>query len=113
VREVVADLLAGRLDRELVIRKALRKGAVERYTAATPPHVEAARKAGPGVGRVVHYVQTRGGPEPVEPDGELPGDLDRAHYVEKVVRPIAQAVLSQLGESFDEVTDAPRQLELL
>ena len=113
VREVVADVLAGRLDRELVIRKALRKGAVERYTAATPPHVEAARKAGPGVGRVVHYVQTRGGPEPVEPDGELPRDLDRAHYVEKVVRPIAQAVLSQLGESFDEVTDAPRQLELL
>jgi DNA polymerase-2 len=113
VKEVVADLLAGRLDRELVIRKALRKGAVERYTGATPPHVEAARKAGPGVGRVVFYVQTRGGPEPVEPDGELPPDLDRAHYVEKVVRPIAQSVLSQLGLDFDEVTDAPRQLTLL
>ncbi|MFI5316164.1 MAG: DNA polymerase II [Myxococcota bacterium] len=113
VREVVADLLAGRLDRELVIRKGLRKGAVERYTAATPPHVEAARKAGPGVGRVVFYVQTRGGPEPVEPDGELPADLDRAHYVEKVVRPIAQSVLAQLGQSFDEVTDSPRQLSLL
>jgi DNA polymerase-2 len=113
VREVVADLLAGRLDHELVIRKALRKGAVERYTAATPPHVEAARKAGPGVGRVVFYVQTRAGPEPVEPDGELPADLDRAHYVEKVVRPIAQSVLAQLGLDFDEVTDAPRQLSLL
>ena len=113
VREVVADLLAGRLDRELVIRKALRKGAVERYTAATPPHVEAARKAGPGVGRVVHYVQTRGGPEPVEPDAELPGEPDRAHYVEKVVRPIAEAILAQLGQSFDEVIGAPRQLSLL
>jgi DNA polymerase-2 len=110
---VIAELLAGGLDRELVIRKALRKGAVERYTGATPPHVEAARKAGPGVGRVVFYVQTRGGPEPVEPDGELPPDLDRAHYVEKVVRPIAQSVLSQLGLDFDEVTDAPRQLTLL
>jgi DNA polymerase-2 len=113
VREVVADLLAGRLDRELVIRKGLRKGAVERYTAATPPHVEAARKAGPGVGRVVHYVQTRRGPEPVEPEGELPPDLDRAHYVDKVVRPIAQAILTQLGQDFDEVTDQPRQLSLL
>jgi DNA polymerase-2 len=113
VKQVIADLLAGRLDRELVIRKALRKGAVERYTGATPPHVEAARKAGPGVGRVVFYVQTRAGPEPVEPDGELPADLDRAHYVEKVVRPIAQSVLSQLGLDFDEVTDAPRQLSLL
>jgi hypothetical protein len=49
----------------------------------------------------------------VEPDGELPPDLDRAHYVEKVVRPIAQSVLSQLGLDFDEVTDAPRQLTLL
>jgi len=113
VRELVAELLAGRLDRELVIRKALRKGAVENYTAATPPHVEAARRAGPGVGRVVFYVQTRGGPEPVEPEGELPRELDRAHYVEKVVRPIADAILAQLGTSFDEVTDQPRQLTLL
>ena len=113
VREVVADLLEGRLDRELVIRKALRKGAVERYTAATPPHVLAARKAGPGVGRVVHYVQTRGGPEPVAPDAELPAEPDRAHYVEKVVRPIAEAILAQLGQSFDEVIGAPRQLSLL
>ncbi|HTO06524.1 MAG TPA: DNA polymerase domain-containing protein, partial [Myxococcota bacterium] len=113
VRETVADLLAGRLDHELVIRKGLRKGAVERYTAATPPHVEAARKAGPGVGRVVHYVQTRGGPEPVEPEGALPRDVDRAHYVDKVVRPIAQAILAQLGQDFDEVTDQPRQLALL
>jgi hypothetical protein len=56
---------------------------------------------------------TRRGPEPVEPDGELPADLDRAHYVEKVVKPIADAILVQLGQSFDEVTDAPRQLPLL
>ena len=113
VREVVADLLAGKLDRELVIRKGLRKGAVENYTASTPPHVEAARRAGPGVGRVVYYVQTRGGPEPVEPEGELPREVDRAHYVDKVLRPIADAILVQLGTSFDEVTDQPRQLTLL
>ena len=113
VREVVADLLAGRLDRELVIRKGLRKGAVERYTAATPPHVEAARRSALPVGRTVHYVMTRGGPEPVEPDGELPSDLDRPHYIEKVVKPIAESILAQLGQSFDEVTDAPRQLALL
>ena len=91
----------------------LRKGAVERYTAATPPHVEAARKAGPGVGRVVRYVMTRGGPEPVLDETELPPDLDRAHYLEKVVRPIAESILVQLGESFDEIIGAPRQLSLL
>jgi len=113
VREVVAELLAGKLDRELVIRKGLRKGAVENYTAATPPHVEAARRAGPGVGRVVWYVQTKRGPEPVEPEGELPADVDRAHYVDKVLRPIADAILAQLGTCFDEVADQPRQLSLL
>jgi DNA polymerase II len=113
VKETVADLLAGKLDRELVIRKGLRKGAVERYTASTPPHVEAARKAGADVGRVVYYVQTRGGPEPVEPGAELALEPDRAHYVEKVVRPIAQAILTQIGQDFDEVIDAPRQLTLL
>ena len=113
VREVVADLLAGRLDRELVIRKGLRKGAVERYTASTPAHVAAARRSALPVGRTVHYVMTLRGPEPVEPDADLPADLDRPHYVEKVVKPIAESILVQLGLSFDEVTDAPRQLTLL
>ncbi len=113
VRETVSHLLAGKLDRELVIRKGLRKGAVERYTAVTPAHVAAARKAGPDVGRVVFYVETKRGPEPVDPDGELPSDLDRPHYLDKVVRPIADAILTQLGETFDEVTDQPRQLSLL
>ena len=113
VREVVADLLAGRLDRELVTRKALRKGAVERYTSSTPAHVEAARRSKAKVGRTVAYVMTRGGPEPLGPDGELPADLDRPHYVEKVVKPIAESILCELGQSFDEVTDSPRQLTLL
>jgi DNA polymerase-2 len=113
VREVLADLHAGKLDPELVIRKGLRKGAVERYTAATPPHVEAARKAGGRVSRVVRYVMTKSGPEPVLEDGELPPEIDRAHYVEKVVRPIAESILVQLGQSFDEVVGAPRQLSLL
>jgi hypothetical protein len=44
---------------------------------------------------------------------ELPPDLDRAHYLEKVVRPIAESILVQLGESFDEIIGAPRQLSLL
>jgi hypothetical protein len=30
-----------------------------------------------------------------------------------VVRPIAESILVQLGQRFDEVTDAPRQLTLL
>ena len=45
---------------------------------------------------------TRRGPEPVEPGRRLPADLDRAHYVEKIVQPIADSILVQLGQRFDE-----------
>ena len=112
VRERVARLLTGELDRELVIRKGLRKGAVERYTSHTPPHVEAARKAGGFPGREVRYVVTRTGAEPVLPGVAFPANIDRNHYLEKVFRPLAENILSFTGESFDEALGRPRQLSL-
>jgi DNA polymerase-2 len=63
VRETLADLLAGELDRELVYRKRLRRG-VDEYTRNVPPHVQAARKLDKP-GRWVRYVITAGGSEPV------------------------------------------------
>lgn len=113
VADVVSRVRAGELDEELVYAKRVRKGSLERYTAATPPHVQAARKAGAAAGPVVRYVITRRGPEPVLPGRPLPEDVDRTHYVEKVLRPIADAVLPELGSSFDEAIGAPRQLVLL
>ena len=50
-------------------------------------------------GGVVRYVMTRAGPEPVQPGGPLPAAIDRAHYVEKVLRPIAEAILEELGRA--------------
>ena len=47
VRDFVADLRAGRLDDELVYRKAVRK-PLDAYTQTTPPHVKAARKQAGG-----------------------------------------------------------------
>ena len=112
VRERVAKLMAGELDRELVIRKGLRKGSVERYTSHTPPHVEAARKAGGFPGREVRYVVTRTGAEPVLPGRPFPSEIDRKHYLEKVFRPLAESILACAGESFDEALGRPRQLTL-
>ena len=112
-REVVAALRAGELDAELVTAKRLRKGALERYTETTPPHVQAARKAPGRVGPVVRYVITRGGPEPVLPGRPLPTGIDREHYVEKVLRPVADAILREQGRDFDEALDLPRQLTLV
>ena len=43
----------------------------------------------------------------------MPSDIDRAHYQERVLRPVADAILSELGTSFDEALGVPRQLTLL
>jgi DNA polymerase II len=113
VRQVVERVRAGELDAELVYAKRVRKGDLARYTATTPPHVQAARRAGVRVGPVVRYVITQGGPEPVLPGRALPAGLDRAHYVERVLRPVAESVLAELGASFDEALGSPKQLSLL
>jgi DNA polymerase-2 len=112
VRELVDALRAGALDAELVYAKRVRKGALERYEA-NAPHVQAARKAGHVPGGVIRYVITRSGPEPVLPGAALPPAIDHAHYVEKVVRPVAESILEVLGSSFDEALGAPQQLSLL
>ena len=64
LKRVAAELRQGQLDAKLVYRKGLRKRPAE-YTANTPPHVAAARKSASSR-RVVAYVMTKGGPEPVD-----------------------------------------------
>jgi DNA polymerase-2 len=108
LRQVIADLRAGRLDDLLVYRKALRKG-LDAYTATTPPHVAAARKMASAPGRLVSYVVTESGPEPV---GEVKSAIDHEHYVQKQVRPVAEPVLSLLGLEFDDVIGDAVQLDL-
>ena len=106
-------LKAGELDEELVYVKRVRKRSLDHYTASSPPHVQAARKAGIDVRGVVHYVITHGGPEAVLPGAPLPLGIDHRHYVDRVLRPVADAVLQHLDLSFDEALGHPRQLKLL
>jgi DNA polymerase-2 len=108
LREVVAEVRAGGHDARLVYRKALRK-EMDAYTATTPPHVAAARKMAQPPGRVVAYVVTRQGPEPVE---ERRAPIDYEHYVEKQIRPIAEPLLAILGLDFDRVIGDDAQLLL-
>jgi len=111
--QLVARLRAGELDDELVYAKRVRKATLERYTATTPPHVQAARKARGRAGPVVRYVITHTGPEPVLPGRPLPEGIDHAHYVDRVLRPVAEAILDPLGRDFAEVLGEPLQLDLL
>jgi DNA polymerase-2 len=105
--DVVRQLRSGALDDALVYRKNLRKSADD-YTAATPPHVAAARKSAQQ-GRLVSYVMTTGGAEPLD---NRRHPLDREHYVEKQVRPVAEPVLEALGLDFETAIGDRRQAEL-
>lgn len=115
-REVTADVLAGRLDEELVYAKRVRKSSLDRYTATTPPHVQAARRlveAGRRPGPVVRYVVTTDGPMPIIPGRPMPEHIDRAHAVERILKPVADAILAELGTSFDEAIGRPRAAQQL
>jgi len=113
VREIVESVRRGELDAELVYAKRVRKGALENYAGTPPPHVQAARKAGARAGPHVRYVITARGPEPVFHGEALPDDVDRSHYVERVLRPIAEAILEPLGLHVEDALGEPRQLGLL
>jgi DNA polymerase-2 len=106
--EIVSRVRDGELDTELVYRKNLRKDADE-YTATTPPHVAAARKSTQPVGRLIQYVMTTAGPEPLD---NVQHPLDREHYVDKQIRPVAEPVLGTLGLDFDQVVGNSRQIEM-
>ena len=104
---VAAELRHGQLDAKLVYRKGLRKPMGD-YKLNTPPHVAAARKSA-AADRVVSYVVTVAGPEPLD---ALHHEPDREHYLDRQVRPVAEPVLGALGLKFDQVVGDDRQLEL-
>ncbi len=106
--DIVSLVREGKLDAELVYHKNLRKDTGE-YTATTPPHVAAARKSRQPMGRSIRYVVTTAGAEPLD---NLRHPLDREHYVEKQVRPVAEPVLEALGLDFERVIGDARQLDL-
>ena len=109
LRELVAALRSGSLDDQLVYRKGLRK-AVGDYRAGKPPHVAAAEKSKGPPGRVIAYLITLAGPEPLDNQTAPP---DREHYVHKQLRPVASPILATLGLKFEQVIGDDRQLRLL
>jgi DNA polymerase-2 len=106
--DVVKKVRNGDLDGALVYRKNLRKDADE-YTATTPPHVVAARKSTQPPGRLISYVMTTAGAEPLD---NVRHPLDREHYVLKQVKPVAEPVLATLGLDFERVIGDSRQIDL-
>ncbi len=108
IRGFLVDLCAGKFDDQLTYKKAIRKD-IDAYTKTTPPHVKAARKQVAPTGRIIAYVMTRNGPEPL---GDLTAPPDYPHYIEHQIAPIADAVLRFLGTDFDSIAQTKKQLAL-
>ncbi|MFF7708992.1 DNA polymerase II [Pseudomonas sp. NPDC007930] len=113
IRQYLAQLLAGQLDHALVLRKRLRRPLAD-YQRNVPPQVRAARLADEHNDRLgrprqyqrggwISYVMATAGPEPLE---ARQSPLDYEHYLERQLRPVAEAILPFLGRRFDEFVGA-------
>jgi DNA polymerase-2 len=109
IRNRRRQLFDGELDDKLVYTKGIHK-QLEDYTKNVPPHVRAARLLDKLDGRIVRYVITKAGPEPVQ---KLSGAaLDYDHYSEKQLAPIADMVLRFFDMDYHSLTLDEKQLNL-
>ena len=103
------QLYAGELDDKLVYRKGVSK-RLEDYTKNVPPHVRAARMLDKLDGRIVRYVMTTTGPEPVQKRSGAAFDYD--HYSQKQLAPVADMVLRFFDMDYRTLTRNLNQLNL-
>ncbi len=111
VREMVEKTNSGEFDDQLVYQKRLRRKLHE-YQKNIPPQVRAARLAddiNTKLGRPLQY-QNRGrieylitvnGPEPHE---YLNSPIDYQHYIDKQLKPVADAILPFIGTDFEQLS---------
>ena len=104
----IDQCLSGQYDDLLVYRKRLRRPLSD-YQYSQPPHAKAARKYDEQRQRQqlhakydkrggwIEYVMTKSGPEPIHYQQSM---IDYTHYIEKQLKPIAEALLQFTGEDF-------------
>ena len=109
IKQIVSEVKNHVHDDDLVYKKRLTKSP-RNYIKLVPPHVKAAlllKEKGENL-REIYYVMTLRGPVPID----LPhDDLDYNHYIQKQLKPIADAVLLFFDQSFTEVMGG-RQMTL-
>lgn len=98
IRRYVGLVRSGEAETRLVYRKRLRR-PLNAYRKNIPPHVKAARLLGKPASEVSYYV-TLAGPQPVE--GRT-APLDYDHYIERQIKPVADAILPFVGLDFDRI----------
>jgi DNA polymerase-2 len=108
IKNFVKELKAGKHDKLLIYKKAIRKDLAQ-YTKTTPPHVKAARKLGKITSSIIAYVITTDGPEAVQ---KLEHPYDYDHYIDKQLKPIADSILGFYGTNFDDLMSSSKQTSL-
>lgn len=96
VHRYVELVRSGEARSRLVYRKRLRR-PISAYRKNIPPHVKAARQLDKPAAEVRYYM-TVAGPQPVE---KHTAPLDYNHYIERQIKPVADAVLPFIGLDFD------------
>jgi DNA polymerase II len=110
VQNFVADIKDGKYDDLLIYKKAIRKD-LDEYTKTTPPHVKAAKLLGDELdSSLIKYYITVNGPEPLQ---KHKSPIDYAHYIEKQIKPIADAILTFSGKNFDDIIMGRHQKSLM
>lgn len=110
IRQYVEDTWAGNFDANLVYQKRLRRKLNE-YQKNIPPQVRAARLADEHNARKgrplqyqnkgrIQYLFTLNGPEPKD---YLSSPIDYQHYIDKQLKPIADAILPFIGLDFESI----------
>ncbi|OUR96408.1 hypothetical protein A9Q84_08635 [Halobacteriovorax marinus] len=103
IKEFVESLKNGEFDDLLIYRKRLTK-SLDEYTKTIPPHVKAAKilveKSGRSGDKSIEYIMTASGPFPVELEYS---NIDYDHYIEKQIKPLADAVLFIFEKTFDDI----------
>lgn len=113
IKSILLNTRLGLYDEQLVYRKRLRR-PLDHYIKNVPPHVRAARLADAknlANGKTlryqhkgwINYIITLNGPEPIE---YIESPIDYEHYIDKQIRPIAEAILPFIGLSFEAIGDA-------
>lgn len=102
IYQTLKELEDKKHDHELVLVKKLTK-PIEEYVKNIPPHVKAAKLLLDHKGitkRRLEFVMTKRGAIPIE----LPhADIDYDYYIERQLAPVADSILSLIGESFEGI----------
>ena len=108
VKNFVKDLKKGKYDELLIYKKTMRK-EMEDYAVDTPTKKVVNKLLAQGIkleSNIIKYIMTEDGPEHV---GHLKHKIDYKHYIDKQIKPIADAILLFYNIDFESLMKGSKQ----